>query len=221
LRQKGYNPVGIDKNVGLFPLGTTDFTAMIEKWKESNVEIIFADATGGAFGTMWRQCHTLGFQPKLILASMAALFYLDVAAWGGDWPNAICCEMWWSPLFDCPGIGDTTPQSLTERWVEKTNQPLNPGIGYGYFPMQILFDAIERAGTLDGEEVNKAIGGTDIMTIDYRVKFNPEMHMSWLPLVLGQWQKTDKPELWEKQIVFSQHDFLPPTAEFLYPIPYK
>ncbi len=84
----------------------------------------------------------------------------------------IFCESWWDPTYkDSPGIGDTTPQSLFERWQEKSGQPLNPNIGWGYASVQIMIDAIERAGTLDGAEVIKALKETDFNTVIHRVKF--------------------------------------------------
>ena len=35
-----------------------------------------------------------------------------------------------------------------------------------------------------------------------------------------QWYKTDGPEKWELPIVFSKHDFIPATAEPIFPILY-
>lgn len=109
------------------------------------------------FGTLWRQCKTLGFQPKLVMAIRAHLFYTDVVAWGGDLPLGVTGDVWWTPnIKDSPGIGGTTPQSLTARWTEETGQALNVGIGAGYPSIQVLIDAIERAGTLDGDAINLA-----------------------------------------------------------------
>jgi len=221
VQKRGYTPVGIDDQVGLHPRGTLDFSSMITKWQKNNVEILLGEMGAVDFGTMWRQAQMMGFKPKMVLVSEAGLFYTDIMAWGGDLPNGVCTETWWGPTLNCPGIGDTTPQSLTQRWVEATNEPLNPGIGHGYHPMQIIFDAVERAGTLDSSEVNKALSETDMMTISGRMVFNPETQVSLQPLAITQWQKTDKPEIWEKEIIYSNHDFLPKTAEMIFPVSYE
>jgi len=222
LGEWGYDVIGTEEELGLFPRGTTDFTPIIKEWKDNDVEILWGNCSGPDFGTLWRQCHTLGFKPKVVFVARAALEYADVNAWGGDLANGIGTELKWDPSLEgCPGIGDTTPQSLWERWREETGRPLSRGIAEsGYRPMQVLFDAIERAGTLDGDAVNKAIGETDMVTIDHRVKFDPDTHFSWGPLFFGQWQKTDKPWVWECPVVFSNHDFVPVTAEPVFPVPY-
>lgn len=220
LKEFGLNVIGAEKNLGLVPLGTTDFSSIIQEWKANKVEILWGNSPGADFGTMWKQARALGFQPKIVSIGRAPLFYIDVSSWGGDLPQGIGTEIWWAPEYNAPGIGDTTPQSLAQRWSEAKNQPLNRGIGHGYGPAQVLFDAIERAGTLDGTAVNQALAQTDLMTINYRVKFDSDLHFSWIPLFFGQWQKTNTPEVWQCPIVFSKHDFLPVQGQFIFPIPY-
>jgi hypothetical protein len=57
-----------------------------------------------------------------------------------------------------------------------------------------------------------------MMTIIYRVKFD-ENHFTYEPLAFGQWQKTDKPWVWECPVVFSLLDFIKVAAEPVFPIP--
>jgi ABC-type branched-subunit amino acid transport system substrate-binding protein len=216
----GYDVIGADKKLGLTPMETTDFSSIITEWKDADCEILWGNAPAPFFGTLWKQCSALGFEPKMVSVGRAPLFYEDVSAWGGDLPLGIGCEVWWDPSFeDSPGIGSTTPQSLAERWIEETGTPLNRNIGPGYSIIQVLIDAIERAGSLDGEKVNAALATTDLMTIRHRVKFD-ENHFSRGPLVFGQWQKTDQPWVWECPVVFSKHDFIQATADPIFPIPY-
>jgi len=221
LEAEGYNVIGEEDKLGLFPMDTTDFTPIIKEWKKNNVEILWGNCPAPPFTTMWRQCQMLDFKPKMAYAARAALFWIDVDAFGGDLPWGVGCESWWDPSYKgCPGIGDTTPQSLFERWVEKSKEPLNPNIGWGYMAIQILLDAIERAGTLDGTAINQAMAETDLMTICHRVKFD-ENQFSAQPIYYFQWQKTDKPWVWEPIIVVSHHDFIPITGEPIWPMPYE
>ena len=222
LKGLGLDVLGADKELGMAPPNTTDFTAIIKQWKDYNCEIMFGNALAPWFGTLWRQCHELGFKPKLVYAGRAALYYVDINAWGGDLPWGVGCEGIWSASYDakvCPGIGGTTPQSLAQRWSQDNNQPLNPALGWSYANVQIISDAIERAGTLDKDKVNAALAQTDLLTISNRVKYD-EFQFSQFPLWWLQWIKTDKPYKWEGECVVSNHDFIPTTAKPLFPIPY-
>jgi branched-chain amino acid transport system substrate-binding protein len=219
LEEWGATVIGADQKLGFYPLGTTDFTAMCNAWKDANVEILWGNVPGPEFANLWRQCNQLGFHPKIVIVGRAPLFYVDVNAWGGDLPQGVGTEIWWDPAYKGPGIGDTTAESLAQRWIDATGEPLNRGIGHGYAPMQVLFDAVERAGSLDPQAINAAMAETNLDTINYLVKFDPETHFSWIPLFVGQWQKTDKPWVWECPITFSKHDFLPAQAEFIFPVP--
>jgi branched-chain amino acid transport system substrate-binding protein len=223
LKAMGLDVLGADKELGMAPPNTTDFSAIIKQWKDYNCEIMFGNALAPWFGTLWRQSQEMGFKPKLVYAGRAALYYTDVNAWGGDLPLGIGAEQFWSSSYDpnlCPGIGGTTPQSLTDRWITAKNQPLNQLIGFAYTTPQILFDAIERAGTLDKEKVNEALSKTDLKTTCGRAAFD-ENNFCGFPLAWGQWFKTDKAYKWEWQTVISTVDFIPTTAKPQFPIPYK
>src|ERR1035437_15197 len=125
------------------------------------------------------------------------------------------------PLTDSPGIGGTTPESLAARWNAAKNQPVLPNVGAGYRSVQVLADAIQRAGSLDPEKVNDALAKTDMKTIVNRVKFNAD-HFNYGPVMfLGQWFKTDTPEKFELKIVYSANpDFAPASAPPIFPMPY-
>ena len=219
LEKQGYNVYGEENKVGLAPLETTDFTSIIEQWKNYGCEILWGNAPAPFVGTLLRQCASLGFKPKMVSIGRAPLFYEDIESWGGDLPLGVGCEIWWDPsLQDSPGISGTTPQSLAEKWSKETGKPLNRGIGPGYRSIQVLADAIKRAGTLDGTKVNAALADTDLMTIGHRVKFD-QNHFSRGPLVFGQWQKSGGK--WVCPVVFSRHDFIKATADPIFPIPYQ
>lgn len=220
LKKLGYEVVGIEKNLGLVPLETTDFSSVIKAWKDANVEILWGNCPGPFIGAAWKQANTLGFKPKMVSIGRGALYYSDIAAWGGELPLAMGTEIWWDPsMKNSPGIGGTTPASLAERWVKEKKQPVFPSIGLGYRSMQVLIDAIERAGSLDKEKVNAALAKTNLNTIGGLVKFD-ENQFSMGPIVFGQWFKTDKEEKWELKVVFSEHDFVPVTAQPVFPRQY-
>ncbi len=217
----GYDCYRAEDRFGIFPPGITDFTPVIEEWKDFGAEMIWCNSPGFHFGIMWKQCHVLGFQPKAVFATRGALFFRDVEAWGGDLPHAVGMELFWDPSIQgAVGIGDTTPQSLAQRWLDATGEPLNQGIGFAYMGVQVFIDAIERAGTLDGAAIVAALDETDMNTMWGRVAFEEGTQCHRFPVQFGQWVKTDKPWVWEYECVLSFNDFLPATAEFIFPMPY-
>jgi len=221
LSEMGYQPIGLDKKLGLLPMETTDFSSVINEWKSNNADILWGNCPAPFFGAFWTQAHALGFEPKIVSIGRAPLFYQDVTAWGGNLPWGVGCEIWWVPtITEYQGIGSTTPMSLAERWTKAKNQPVNPAIGSGYRSVQVLIDAIQRAKSLDADKVNAALASTDLMTIGSRVKFDAN-HFNRTPIFFGQWFKTDSPEGWEQKVVFSKHTFVPEESEPIFPVPYE
>jgi len=218
---EGYDCYRAEEQFGIYPLGTTDFSPIIEEWKDAGCEILWGNCPGPHYGILWKQCHVLGFQPKLVFSTRAAMHYQDISAWGGDLPNGVGAEIYWAPTIQgTVGIGDTTPQSLAERWYEAKREPLPMGVGYEYAAAQVLFDAIERAGTLDPDTVVKAISETDLMTMTGRYAFEKGTQFHAMPCALGQWRSTDQPWVWEMPVVFSYNKDFPATAELIFPMPY-
>ena len=218
LKGKGYDILDADKELGIAPEGTTDFTSIIKQWQDNNCELLVGNAPAPWFGTMWRQCQTQGYKPKIVIAEKAAMIYTDVLAWGGDLPWGVTALVEWVPTIKAPGIGDTTPVSLDERWKAASGLPTHQLVGSGYCQVQIIADAIERAGTLDKEAVNAALAQTDMMTIRGRAKYD-QTQFSGFPICLGQWFKVDPPALWDFRVIYSSHDFYPATAEPMFPLP--
>jgi ABC-type branched-subunit amino acid transport system substrate-binding protein len=218
--EAGYECYGAEKQFGIYPGGTTDFTPIIKEWMKYGCEILWGNCPGPDYGILWRQARTLGFSPKFVSATRAGGYYNDVQSWGGDLPNGVGMEIFWNPQVKGVGIGDTTPESLFQRFREKTGQPLAQGIGYEYAASQILFDAIERAGTVDADAVIKALGEADTMTMNGRAVFEKGTQFWRWPVAWGQWQKTDNPWIWESPTCFSYNDFLVPTAKYIFPMPY-
>ena len=91
----GYDVLGEERKLGLVPMETTDFSSIINEWKDYGCEILWGNAPAPFVGTLWKQCSALGFQPKMASIGRAPLFYEDVSAWGGDLPNGIGVEIWW------------------------------------------------------------------------------------------------------------------------------
>jgi branched-chain amino acid transport system substrate-binding protein len=92
-------------------------------------------------------------------------------------------------------------------------------VGCGYSQIQVLYDAIQRAGTLDKDAVNTAIGQTDLVTMRGRLKYDVNQ-FSRMPIAYGQWFPTADPVKWQMKIIFAGNDFTV-ESQPMFPIPYK
>ncbi len=222
LEAAGYEAYGTDRGLGLFPSGATDFSPIIQEWIEGDCDILIGNAPGPDAGVLLRQCRAFNYEPKGIWDTKAAIFYQNIAAWGGNIPHGVCTERFWYPTYDpefCPGIGGRTPQTLADYWGEKTGEPLSPSIGLGYCCAQVVLDAIERAGSLDAEDINAALAETNLPTINYPMAFD-ENQFARYPMHMDQWRAVDSPEKWECPIVFAPQEYMGEPAELIFPITY-
>lgn len=217
LKSNGYNPVGADSKLGLVPPGTVDFSSIISQWKKDDAQILWANSPPPDMAVLLRQMDSQGFKPKLITASRALLFSEDVQAVGGNIPQGVMAEMWWYPNYPAdqyPGIGGTTAASLAKRYTDTHNNSLNLGIGNAYSLMQVLNDAIQRAGSLDRNAINDAIAKTDLNTVAGLVKFT-DTHDSPMPSLIGQWVKNNN--VWLEKLVYSPIPSIKPDNTPLFP----
>jgi branched-chain amino acid transport system substrate-binding protein len=221
LADNGYTVIDPEDSKSLLPMDTTDFSSLINDWVAANVSIIWGNAPAPFVATLLEQAYTNpNFKPSLISIGRAPLFYEDVSTWTGNVQCGVLCEIWWDPAWgDSPGIGSTTPESLAARYLNATGAAaVNRNIGAGYSIIQVLVDAIQRAGTLDADDVCAALANTDLLTIRGRVAFDANQ-FSRGPLVYGQWQYNATAEKWECPIVLSKNAFIPTTGTVEFPIP--
>jgi branched-chain amino acid transport system substrate-binding protein len=218
---EGYDCYGAEDEFGIYPPGTTDFTSLIQEWKDAGCEILWGNCPAPDMGTMLKQCQTQGFEPTVVFATRGAMFYQEIVSWGGDLPDGVGLEVyWWPTMQNAEGIDGLTPQELADRWYEDTGEPLAQGIGWDYAVAQTMFDVIERAGTLDADAILQALAETDFVSMWGRVVFDLNDQFQRIPCQFGQWQKTDNPWVWESPIVFSFNDFMPATADLIFPKPW-
>ena len=221
----GLTVVGVNETVGLFPMDTTDYSSMVTYWKDHNVEVLWGNCPGHHFGDLIAECYTRDFQPRICNAARAALFPIDVESWGTSPPLGlgIGTEVWWSPSYQVSdgfeGIGNRTAASLAADFEADTGEALIRSIGCGYTGVQIILDAIHRAGDVDGDAINAAIATTDLKTMRGWVNFASDTHFSACPLSFGQWFYDDVEEEFTLYIVASALTEIPEEEEPIFPLP--
>jgi branched-chain amino acid transport system substrate-binding protein len=145
-----------------------DFSTQILAFKEAGVDFVYAPMIGPDGMTFWAQMQELDFVPKAILQLIAPA---DRRSWVsmGDSANYVITtnDYHWATgyagaaEFDAAYAADHNGEHATEL------------AGDGYAAIQIIVDAIGRAGTLDPVALRDAIAATNMETIKGPISFNP------------------------------------------------
>ena len=187
-----------------YAFGSKDFSMIITKAKANDAEVWLSNPTPIEGMAIMRQMKELNYCPKFINMTQAS----SARGWPGgdkDVGEYIVGLEAWIPGLPWPGndrlIGDAKKRLGGKLpWSD---------LGTGYMDVQVLADAIERAGTLDREKIRDALAKTDMMTVGGPVKVRPDGTFELL-VYLCQWQKGKFVPVWPKKYA---------VADVVYPAP--
>jgi len=209
-------------DLGMVSYGVTDYSAVIQKIKSENVEILYVNMLCPDFATFWRQCHQAGIKPKLTTTGRALFFPGDLEAVGGDLPLGVCAELFWAPEFPYRSqVTGLTAREIAEKWSEFSGKPWYTTLGGAFAVLDVAVDSLMRCRSLDKVKIRDAIADTDIETPTGRICFKKtlteaerERYKYWpelieyknlysiVPAVGGQWVHGTKFK-WECVIVYN------------------
>ena len=134
--------------------GSTDFTDIILRAQAADVQALLSLPTPPDGFAIYQQMGELGWKPPFNLVVRAA----DVPTWNdlGEAGEGVVLSTPWHPGLGFPGT-----EEVNARHLDEEGRPADPVVGSAYALVEILADAIERAGTLDHEAVRDAIASTD------------------------------------------------------------
>lgn len=181
--------------------GTTDFSSLILAARDAGADMLLGMPTTPDGIAMVRQMSELGWTPRFTMLVRAP----DGATWGetlGPLGDYVAMFPGWHHGEDFPGVAE-----INERHQTDFGRPADVLVGPAYACVQILADAIERAGTLDRDAIIDALADTDMMTVIGQVTFNADGTGNVLNPVV-QWQDGQQELVWPFDLA---------TAEFAYP----
>lgn len=160
-------------DVGRFPPGTMDFSSVIDKMRQSNVEIVFGNLTPPDFARFWRQCFRKNYMPKVCSIGRAIFIPKAVEALGGDLGIGLSTEIPWHPSYPFKSsLGGYNSQILADEFEAATGKQWTEPLGFSYFGYEILADALKRSKTLKKDVLRNALAATDLDTLMGRIKFD-------------------------------------------------
>ena len=182
---KGYTIV----DPGRYAIGMEDYSATVEAFAAAPCDIILGVMTTADFSAFWSECLSAGYRPKMCTVAKSCLFAADVEAMG-EAANGLITEVWWRSDFPyTSSINGWSCQELAEDYRTRFDPALTdapPTVGYKHANVEILYDILKRAGSLELDAINAAAEETGLDTVVGYVSFNEE-HVSVMPCVTGQW----------------------------------
>lgn len=198
-KKQGWKPT----DPGRFKQGLPDFSAIINQFKRNRVQVVTGVLAPPDLQNYLQQAAQAGFKPRMYIIDKAT-GYPEAMKALGKFGIDILSVNFWSPAF--PGkskYGGYTGQGLVDAY-EKANpgKYYSPPLAYTDASYDVLFDALQRAGSTDRAKLLAALAKTDIDTVVGRVKFNKQ-HFSVQPLGGAQWRIDAKTKRWVKDNVYN------------------
>lgn len=163
------------KGMEIFPTGTSDFSMGLLKARRSGAEIlnIWMDMPESAI--LLKQWYNMKIKALPFGSTLAAAEqpgFWEATEGKGEYTLCNVVNAGNAP-------SEATPWTMkfydayTEKWGV---EPEGLGSSSSYMAVYALKEAIERAGTLDSDQVVTALEQTDIMGVYGRLRFDPESH---------------------------------------------
>ncbi len=197
-KKEGWKPT----DPGRFQQGLPDFTSIINQFKRAKVEVVTGVLAPPDLQNYLQQASQQGFKPKMYIVDKATGYPEPMNAIGKAGENILSVNFW-SPAY--PGkskFGGYSGEGLVDAYEKATGKQYIPPLGYDDAAYDVLFDALQRAGSTDRAAVLKALATTNLETVAGTVKFN-EQQFSVQPLGGAQWRYDDKRKKLVKENVYN------------------
>ncbi len=185
----GYQIVVSDE----YTVGTRDFSDIILRAKAAGAEAVFSVPTPPDGLAMVRQMKELDFTPKAILMIRApdAVSWTQALGKDGDF---VLLAPGWHHAFTFPGVAE-----LNAKHQQRFGRPADVITGPSYACVQVVADAVARAGRLDSLAIRDAMAATNLSTVAGPVRFRAD-GTGIVPFVVVQWQGGSQQLVWPKEL---------------------
>ncbi len=201
-KEFGYSTVAVEE----YAIGTRDFSDVILRVKASGAEAVFGIPTPPDGLNLVRQMKQLAFNAKMYMFIRAA----DAVVWSqnlGKDGDYVMLAPGWHNAMKFPGV-----KELNDKHQRAFGRPSDVITGPAYASVQILADAITRAGALDRAKIRDAIAATNMMTVEGQVRFRAD-GTGVVTVVFLQWQRGKQELVWPKEFATAPFQFPAPAWE--------
>lgn len=176
-----------------YSVGTRDFSDIILRAKAAGAEAVFSVPTPPDGLALMRQMKELDFNPKVILMIRApdAVSWTQALGKDGDY---VLLTPGWHNAFKASGVAE-----LNAKHQQRFGRPADVITGPSYACVQIVANAIERAGRVDPVAIRDALAATNMQTVAGPVRFRAD-GTGVVPFVVVQWQNGTQQLVWPKEM---------------------
>lgn len=177
---------------GEYTVGTRDMSDLILRAKAAGAELVLGVPTPPDGITLVRQMKELDFNPRAYLLVRAP----DAPAWSqslGKDGDFTLLMPGWHYAVKFPGASE-----LNGKHQQRFGRPADVLVGPAYACVQVVADALRRAGSLDRERIRDAMASTHLRdTVVGPVRFRPD-GTSPVTTVVVQWQGGRQELVWPR-----------------------
>jgi len=154
MKLAGYSPI----DGGAYTDGTTDYTAMISRFKNQDCQYMSNCPLPPDFNIFWKQAHQQGWRPKLATVAKVLLFPADTVTLG-PLVNNVATDSWWGPYMPTrSSLDGTTANALANDFQAQTGRQWVQSIGGTYSLFEIAHQAFTTVSDPhDKQEVAAAL----------------------------------------------------------------
>jgi branched-chain amino acid transport system substrate-binding protein len=163
MKEEGFEVV-LDER---YPLATQDFTGMMTKVKAANPDVLITWCMMPACVYATRQAREAGISTKLFHINIGPMYVKEYMEPLGARTEGVVETGFWHPDLPYPGA-----RAFHDRFTAKYNRPPSTDAAYAWMAAQLLFQAVEKAGTLDLETVNAAFKREEFSCIGGKYKYD-------------------------------------------------
>jgi branched-chain amino acid transport system substrate-binding protein len=209
--EQGWEPV----DPGRFQQGLPDFSSIINQFRRNRVEVVAGVLAPPDMQNYLQQAAQMGFAPKMYIIDKGTGYPEPMRALGEFGTNILSVNFW-SPAY--PGsspYGGYDGQGLVDAYEgDNPGSMYSPPLAWTDASYDILFDALQRAGTTDKQALVDALAATNLTTVVGDVDFNDENY-SVQPLGGAQWQRDEDGDLVKENVFNEVYPQVEITAEML------
>jgi urea transport system substrate-binding protein len=189
------------------PLGHSEFSSVINKFRSTEPDVIFSTVVGDSVVALHRQYHAAGLDPEKMPMASLTTSENEVAAMGGEAAAGHFTSAPYFMVHESPE-NERFVEAYRSRWGgdKVTHFVSEPS----YFQVYLFKQAVEKlsAGDITPPTIAEAVKGEEMIAPQGRVRIEPENLHTYLWPKIAQCQSN------------GQFEVLVESGEWIKPLPY-